>query len=157
MNWVEADKCYLLNNIQGDEADGNKFKVVETQNPDGYTGTFSQEFTVDQAGVKTIVLNATNTQNTFTVTVNKVSGNTTITANNGNYALKNAKFEIYASDKTTKVADAYTDENGSFSVKLKNGTYWLHETIASQGYSLAADQQFTVDKKDLSVTVKEPP
>lgn len=157
MNWVEADKCYLLNNIQGDEADGNKFKVVETQNPDGYTGTFSQEFTVDQAGVKTIVLDATNTQNTFTVTVNKVSGNTTITANNGNYALKNAKFEIYASDKTTKVADTYTDENGSFSVKLKNGTYWLHETIASQGYSLAEDQQFTVDKKDLSVTVKEPP
>ena len=52
MNWVEADKCYLLTNIQGDEADGNKFKVVETQNPDGYTGTFSQEFTVDQAGVK---------------------------------------------------------------------------------------------------------
>lgn len=48
-------------------------------------------------------------------------------------------------------------ENGSFSVKLKNGTYWLHETIASQGYSLAEDQQFTVDKKDLSVTVKEPP
>lgn len=157
MNWVEADKCYLLNNIQGDEADGNKFKVVETQNPDGYTGTFSQEFTVDQAGVKTIVLDAKNTQDTFKVTVNKVSGNTTITANNGNYALKNAKFEIYASDKTTKVADAYTDENGSFSVKLKNGTYWLHETIASQGYSLAEDQQFTVDKKDLSVTVKEPP
>lgn len=81
------------------------------------------------------------------MTVNKVSGNTTITANNGNYALKNAKFEIYASDKTTKVADTYTDENGSFSVKLKNGTYWLHETIASQGYSLAEDQQFTVDKK----------
>lgn len=157
MNWVEADKCYLLNNIQGDEADGNKFKVVETQNPDGYTGTFSQEFTVDQAGVKTIVLDAKNTQDTFKVTVNKVSGNTTITANNGNYALKNAKFEIYASDKTTKVADTYTDENGSFSVKLKNGTYWLHETIASQGYSLAEDQQFTVDKKDLSVTVKEPP
>lgn len=157
MNWVEADKCYLLNNIQGDEADGNKFKVVETRNPDGYTGTFSQEFTVDQAGVKTIVLDAKNTQDTFKVTVNKVSGNTTITANNGNYALKNAKFEIYASDKTTKVADTYTDENGSFSVKLKNGTYWLHETIASQGYSLAEDQQFTVDKKDLSVTVKEPP
>lgn len=102
-------------------------------------------------------MDAKNTQDTFKVTVNKVSGNTTITANNGNYALKNAKFEIYASDKTTKVADAYTDENGSFSVKLKNGTYWLHETIASQGYSLAEDQQFTVDKKDLSVTVKEPP
>lgn len=67
MNWVEADKCYLLNNIQGDEADGNKFKVVETRNPDGYTGTFSQEFTVDQAGVKTIVLDAKNTQDTFKV------------------------------------------------------------------------------------------
>jgi len=60
--------------------------------------------------------------------------------------LEGAKFELYAADKTTKIATGVTAADGSlqFDVWVGNDTdvtenFWLKETIAPAGHVLPAD------------------
>lgn len=88
--------------------------------------------------------------------------------------LTNAEFELYESDKTTKIALIKIDDNtyrvaktgeagvetivvtdGDVTIKgLENGTYYLKETKAPNGYNLLTEMQgVTIENTNLDATV----
>lgn len=95
---------------------------------------------------------------TFEVKAKKVDANTgdVITT-------KDAKFALYKADGTTKITDAYTDENGiaNFGKKLAAGTYIIKETEAPAGYNLNSTPQRVVLGESttgvVTVTVEDTP
>lgn len=71
----------------------------------------------------------------------KQSGNLNVTTGNANYSLKGAVYGVY-SDKacTSRKATLTTDEKGvSNVVELDEGTYYVKEITAPQGYALNAE------------------
>ncbi|MCI6652460.1 MAG: SpaH/EbpB family LPXTG-anchored major pilin [Ruminococcus sp.] len=67
------------------------------------------------------------------------------TNSNGTANLSGAEFELYKADKLTKIATATSDGNGlvkftnanaNTQIQLANGTYYVKETVAPEGYVL---------------------
>lgn len=157
--WKDEYKAYLALNLHAEDSEGGKFKVVETKNPTGYTGTWEHEFTAEKEGVVTLTLDATNARKTGQITITKTGEN--------NKKLSGAVFEIKAAKdiKTTggttliaadTVVDTVTtDGNGSAASKqLELGQYIVKEKTAPDGYVLdTTEHAVTLDDSHTSVNV----
>ena len=73
--WKDEYKAYRALNLHAEDSEGGKFKVVETKNPTGYTGTWEHEFTAEKEGVVTLTLDATNARKTGQITITKTGEN----------------------------------------------------------------------------------
>ena len=130
--WNDQHKEYMALNLKETDTENRSFKVVETKNPAGYTGTWEQEFTAEKEGVVTLTLDVTNARKTGQITITKTGEN--------NKKLSGAVFEIKAAKDiktaggTTLVAantvvdTVTTDGNGSAASKqLELGQYIVKE------------------------------
>ena len=157
--WKDEYKVYQALNLHAEDSEGGKFKVVETKNPTGYTGTWEHEFTAEKEGVVTLTLDATNARKTGQITITKTGEN--------NKKLSGAVFEIKAAKDiktaggTTLVAantvvdTVTTDGNGSAASKqLELGQYIVKEITAPDGYVLdTTEHAVTLDDSHTSVNV----
>lgn len=157
--WKDEHKAYRALNLHAEDSEGGKFKVVETKNPTGYTGTWEHEFTAEKEGVVTLTLDATNARKTGQITITKTGEN--------NKKLSGAVFEIKAAKDiktaggTTLVAantvvdTVTTDGNGSAASKqLELGQYIVKEITAPDGYVLdTTEHAVTLDDSHTSVNV----
>lgn len=157
--WKDECKAYRALNLHAEDSEGGKFKVVETKNPTGYTGTWEHEFTAEKEGVVTLTLDATNARKTGQITITKTGEN--------NKKLSGAVFEIKAAKDiktaggTTLVAantvvdTVTTDGNGSAASKqLELGQYIVKEKTAPDGYVLdTTEHAVTLDDSHTSVNV----
>lgn len=157
--WKDEYKAYQALNLHAEDSEGGKFKVVETKNPTGYTGTWEHEFTAEKEGVVTLTLDATNARKTGQITITKTGEN--------NKKLSGAVFEIKAAKDiktaggTTLVAantvvdTVTTDGNGSAASKqLELGQYIVKEKTAPDGYVLdTTEHAVTLDDSHTSVNV----
>lgn len=157
--WKDEYKAYRALNLHAEDSEGGKFKVVETKNPTGYTGTWEHEFTAEKEGIVTLTLDATNARKTGQITITKTGEN--------NKKLSGAVFEIKAAKDiktaggTTLVAantvvdTVTTDGNGSAASKqLELGQYIVKEKTAPDGYVLdTTEHAVTLDDSHTSVNV----
>lgn len=157
--WDDSCDLYKALNLKETDSEGGKFKVVETKNPAGYTGTWEHEFTAEKEGVATLTLDATNARKTGQITITKTGEN--------NKKLSGAVFEIKAAKDiktaggTTLVAantvvdTVTTDGNGSAASKqLELGQYIVKEKTAPDGYVLdTTEHAVTLDDSHTSVNV----
>ena len=157
--WKDEYKAYRALNLHAEDSEGGKFKVVETKNPAGYTGTWEHEFVAKDEGVVTLTLDATNARKTGQITITKTGEN--------NKKLSGAVFEIKAAKDiktaggTTLVAantvvdTVTTDGNGSAASKqLELGQYIVKEKTAPDGYVLdTTEHAVTLDDSHTSVNV----
>lgn len=157
--WDDSLDLYKALNLKETDSEGGKFKVVETKNPAGYTGTWEHEFTAEKEGVVTLTLDATNARKTGQITITKTGEN--------NKKLSGAVFEIKAAKDiktaggTTLVAantvvdTVTTDGNGSAASKqLELGQYIVKEKTAPDGYVLdTTEHAVTLDDSHTSVNV----
>lgn len=157
--WKDKYKAYRALKLHAEDSEGGKFKVVETKNPTGYTGTWEHEFTAEKEGVVTLTLDATNARKTGQITITKTGEN--------NKKLSGAVFEIKAAKDiktaggTTLVAantvvdTVTTDGNGSAASKqLELGQYIVKEKTAPDGYVLdTTEHAVTLDDSHTSVNV----
>ena len=157
--WDDSRDLYKALNLKETDSEGGKFKVVETKNPAGYTGTWEHEFTAEKEGVVTLTLDATNARKTGQITITKTGEN--------NKKLSGAVFEIKAAKDiktaggTTLVAantvvdTVTTDGNGSAASKqLELGQYIVKEITAPDGYVLdTTEHAVTLDDSHTSVNV----
>lgn len=157
--WDDSYDLYKALNLKETDSEGGKFKVVETKNPAGYTGTWEHEFTAEKEGVVTLTLDATNARKTGQITITKTGEN--------NKKLSGAVFEIKAAKDiktaggTTLVAantvvdTVTTDGNGSAASKqLELGQYIVKEKTAPDGYVLdTTEHAVTLDDSHTSVNV----
>ncbi|MFR4780389.1 MAG: collagen binding domain-containing protein [Lachnospiraceae bacterium] len=157
--WDDSRDLYKALNLKETDSEGGKFKVVETKNPAGYTGTWEHEFTAEKEGVVTLTLDATNARKTGQITITKTGEN--------NKKLSGAVFEIKAAKDiktaggTTLVAantvvdTVTTDGNGSVASKqLELGQYIVKEKTAPDGYVLdTTEHAVTLDDSHTSVNV----
>lgn len=157
--WNDQHKEYMALNLKETDTENRSFKVVETKNPAGYTGTWEQEFTAEKEGVVTLTLDVTNARKTGQITITKTGEN--------NKKLSGAVFEIKAAKDiktaggTTLVAantvvdTVTTDGNGSAASKqLELGQYIVKEKTAPDGYVLdTTEHAVTLDDSHTSVNV----
>lgn len=157
--WDDSMKNYKALGLHAEDSEGGKFKVVETKNPAGYTGTWEHEFVAKDEGVVTLTLDATNARKTGQITITKTGEN--------NKKLSGAVFEIKAAKDiktaggTTLVAantvvdTVTTDGNGSAASKqLELGQYIVKEKTAPDGYVLdTTEHAVTLDDSHTSVNV----
>lgn len=157
--WNDQHKKYMALNLKETDTENRSFKVVETKNPAGYTGTWEQEFTAEKEGVVTLTLDVTNARKTGQITITKTGEN--------NKKLSGAVFEIKAAKDiktaggTTLVAantvvdTVTTDGNGSAASKqLELGQYIVKEITAPDGYVLdTTEHAVTLDDSHTSVNV----
>lgn len=157
--WHDSMKNYKALGLHAEDSEGGKFKVVETKNPAGYTGTWEHEFVAKDEGVVTLTLDATNARKTGQITITKTGEN--------NKKLSGAVFEIKAAKDiktaggTTLVAantvvdTVTTDGNGSAASKqLELGQYIVKEKTAPDGYVLdTTEHAVTLDDSHTSVNV----
>lgn len=155
--WNDQYKEYMALNLKETDTENRSFKVVETKNPAGYTGTWEQEFTAEKEGVVTLTLDVTNARKTGQITITKTGEN--------NKKLSGAVFEIKAAKDiktaggTTLVAantvvdTVTTDGNGSAASKqLELGQYIVKEKTAPDGYVLdTTEHAVTLDDSHTSV------
>ncbi len=119
-----------------------KYYLKEVKAPDGYilvSGFI--EITVDEA-VNVVEKTIYNEKDRDYV-INIIKKDRT-----DNSLLPNVVFDVYKSDKTTKVGTITTSSNGTGSLTVKEaGTYFLKEVQAPSGYIIASDFiQVAVDK-----------
>ncbi len=113
------------------ETNLGKFLILETKNPEHYTGTFRKEFTLDEETVFEFTA-----ENTFTM-FSKVDLDGEL--------IPNCIMQIL--DGETVVSEWVTDENPHYidDIMLEAGkTYILHEKEPAPGYAYAPDIEFTV-------------
>ena len=132
---------------------GYRFKLVETQAPDGYVNS-KGEYEFD------LTYNATVEYVSITPIINNKPIEVEISKRDadGN-ELKDAEMQL--KDKDGKVIDEWVSDGTNHLVsKLKVGEYTLHEVAAPEGYTIATDITFYVDEKnkvtvnDIEVTAK---
>lgn len=157
--WNDAMKNYKALNLHAEDTENGKFKVVETKNPAGYTGSWEKEFTATDEGVVTLTLDVTNTRKTGQITITKTDEN--------NKKLAGAVFDIKAAADIksvggttlvvagTVVDTVTTDANGTATSKeLELGNYIVQETTAPAGYVLdTTEHNVTLDDSHTTVNV----
>lgn len=157
--WDDAMKNYKALNLHAEDTENDKFKVVETKNPAGYTGSWEKEFTATDEGVVTLTLDVTNTRKTGQITITKTDEN--------NKKLAGAVFDIKAAADIksvggttlvvagTVVDTVTTDANGTATSKeLELGNYIVQETTAPAGYVLdTTEHNVTLDDSHTTVNV----
>lgn len=106
----------------------------------------------------------TNTLQKGYLKLSKMSHDTELTSNNGNYSLEGAIYTVYTDSNCTTKAKYFgelkTDANGAAGpVEILPGRYYVKETKAPKGYKLD-EKIYTVDVADgqtVTVNSKEPP
>lgn len=159
LTWLQDQNRYRKTGLERNAANQGKFKVVETKNPSGYTGTWEKEFTITEEGTVTLVYDVTNTRQKGTIILGKSD------AENG-AAINGATFQVTAkTDITTAggtvlvkagtVVDTVTVNNGTARTKeLELGVYTVKETAAAPGYVLSGQsKEVTLDGTQTETTV----
>ena len=157
--WDQNKEYYMIKGLERNATNQGKFKVVETKNPSGYTGTWEKEFTVTEEGTVTLKYDATNTRKKGTITIQKTD------AQSGT-AINGATFQVIAKNNITTaggtvlvkagtVVDTVTVSNGTAKTKeLELGTYTVKEAAAAPGYVLSGQsQEVTLSDAQTAVTV----
>lgn len=146
LEWQNVYKYYWKTGLERNGINQGRFKVVETKNPSGYTGSWEKEFTVTEEGTVTLKYDATNTRKKGTITIRKTD------AENG-AAITGATFQVIAKNNITTaggkvlvkagtVVDTVTVNNGTATTKaLELGSYTVKETAAAPGYVLTGQSQ----------------
>ena len=138
---------YVYPVLQTTEKDEGKFKIIETKVPDGYTGAYEKEFSVDQTQTDQTIkveLNAENKPNQVTIIKNDENGN----------AMNGITFRIWKTGDETNALTKVTGTDGEMEgdgkivlKKLAAGTWNYQETATKEGYRLdKTTHQFTVAK-----------
>ena len=132
------------------------YELVETKQPDGYVLPEKEDrtysFTIDKAAFEkngtmnpTAVFEFELENAPTTIEVNKYF-DTTIQEQNHKGGVKNAKLEIWNTDKSVKIGEAVTDENGKAVFDyIGTGEYILVEAAAPTGYDTAEEIPFSVN------------
>lgn len=157
--WQDDYKEYMALNLSEADTENGKFKVVETKNPAGYTGSWEKEFTATEEGVVTLTLDVTNTRKTGQITITKTGENNTKLAG-AVFDIK-AAADIKSAGGTTLVAagtvvdTVTTDANGVATSKaLELGNYIVQEKTAPAGYVLdTTEHNVTLDDSHTTVNV----
>lgn len=157
--WDSNRKYYMKTGLERDDTNQGKFKVVETQNPSGYTGTWEKEFTITEEGTVTLEYDVTNTRETGKITIKKADAET-------GAAITGATFQIAAKSdiktaggtvliKAGTVVDTLTVNNGTAtSNTLELGSYTVTEISAAPGYvATGQSQDVTLSDSQTEVTV----
>lgn len=160
LSWDAEKKYYLKTGLERTSANQGKFKIVETRNPSGYTGTWEKEFTIMEEGTVTLKYEAANSRKTGKITIRKSD------AENG-AAVTGAVFQIIAGDdirtvggtvlaKAGTVVETLTINDGTATSKnLEFGSYTVKETAAAPGYVCTGQSQaVTLSDSQIEVTVE---
>ena len=145
MSYDASGKAYRMEQLIRTASNAGKFKVAETATPAGYTGSWSQEFVIEdsEAGqTKALTLNAVNQTPRGTITVykkNEIGG----FLSGGVFEIR-AKADIVSPEgkvlvKAGTVADTITTgtDGRAVSRELYLGTYTVTETKAPAGYAVS--------------------
>lgn len=159
LNWNSNRKYYMKTGLERTSANQGKFKVAETRNPEGYTGTWEKEFTITEEGTVTLRYEAENSRKTGKITIQKSDAENSA-------AITGATFQIVAKNdiktsggtllvKAGTVVDTLTVTNGTATSKdLELGTYTVKETAAAPGYvSTGQSKEVTLSDSQANVTV----
>ena len=154
--WVSTKEVHEVKGLKT----GEEYTLHETVAPDGYTVASDTKFTIDETGKVT---------STGTITEGGVmlveDAMTEIKVSKTDIAsgeeLEGATIQII--DKDGKVVEEWVSTKEAHVVKgLKTGEeYTLHETVAPNGYSIAADTKFvlnedgTINAGKTTATVKD--
>lgn len=135
-----------------------KFKIVETVNPSGYSGSWTQTFTVSSTG-------ATTQSFTYTATNTVIPREATVTLTkkdaDSDDKLKDAVFHIYQWDGSgynTDLGAMTNNADGTYSMSFKyaevsEGKYKIVETTNPSGYTGIWTKEFVVEREgDLQQT-----
>lgn len=146
LEWQYKYNQYRKMGLERNSTNQGKFKIVETKNPSGYTGSWEKEFTITEEGAVALKYDVTNTRKKGTITIRKTD------AENG-AAINGAEFQVAAKNNITTaggtvlvkagtVVDTVTIANGTATTKaLELGTYTVKETAAAPGYVLTGQTQ----------------
>lgn len=146
----KTTKEYLVSDVKGTDANGGKFKIVETKLPDGYYGPWEKEIVLEE-GQTSYTYKAPNTPIQGVIQVEKVSEN--------GARLSGAVFEVTALEnivsqngtvlvnKDQVVATLTTGKDGiAQSPKLYLGRYQVKEVTAPEGYVISNNPKEVVLK-----------
>lgn len=95
----------------------------------------------------------------ITVTFEKSSANTTLTAYNNEYSVADARYDIYLASDDSRVGSITTSEDGTATFDLLQKTdYYLVERAAPKGYLLTANPiPFTTGTSSSVITLTDSP
>ena len=132
---------------------GGYFVLIHTE---GFIGCYNAHGIYDNfAGTQRLCIERWKPKLSIKVNFTKTSGNVSLTAGNGEYALAGATYEIFNAATNKKVATITTDDEGRASCKLPVGSYYARETKAPQGFVLDSEpHRFTVAASGSSANVK---
>lgn len=139
--WTTTDKPTIITDEKGEFVVGNTYILHEKTAPDGYAYAKDVEFTIHEDSVE---------GNEQSVTMHDAKNVVVVSKTDlaGTKELPGAKLQILSSDGKT-VLESWTSTNEEYKVtkKLKAGeSYILREIEAPDGYAIADDVKFTVNK-----------
>ncbi len=126
---------------------GEEYTLKETVAPEGYTITTDTKFSINEDGTVNRITGNISEEGVILVEDAKTSVKVSKVDIDGGKELEGAKIQI--KDKDGKVVAEWTSGKEAHEVTgLKTGvTYTLHEEVAPDGYTIAADTTFTIDAK----------
>ncbi|MBR3158068.1 MAG: Cna B-type domain-containing protein, partial [Atopobiaceae bacterium] len=145
--WTSTDEPHVIEGLKT----GEEYTLRETVAPDGYAIATETKFTIDERGKVTTTGSVTEggvllIEDALTrVSISKVDVD-------GGAEIPGAKIQILnqddevAKDIHGNKAEWTSTTQPHVVEGLKAGTYTLHEVIAPNGYTIATDTTFTIDK-----------
>lgn len=147
MSYDGSGKAYRMEQLIRTASNEGKFKVAETATPAGYTGSWSQEFVIEdsEAGeTRTLTFNAVNSTPRGTITIYK-KNEIGVRLSGGVFEIR-AKGDISSPEgkrlvKAGTVVDTVTTgaDGKAVSRELYLGTYTVTETKAPAGYAVSGN------------------